>query len=188
MVTIQKNPAESRKPNVQRTLPAKADFKEIMEECPANGSGRKKAVQETIKHLLDCFEHCIDSRMFDDASDIAQTAASIAAKHGCDDLKEDAAIRYVVVNLQLGRLDELGSALSEGWLSQTDMDYITGLFYEAERKEKESATQALVPRQRTEIAKIGSVSALASEIMRMISDLSKGSESDDDLQFNLIDP
>lgn len=86
---------------------------------------------EIISCMISECEECMGAGLLEEASSLAAAALQMARRHGRDDLASDAAIRFVVLNMELGRADEVERAVASGWMSLEDAEYIAGLFEEA---------------------------------------------------------
>ena len=90
---------------------------------------------ETINVLLSECEECMGGGMLEAASGLAAAAALMARRHGREDLAEAAALRFVVLNIHMGREEEVGRAMDLGWMESEDVRYVIGLFEESAAEE-----------------------------------------------------
>ncbi len=118
---------------------------------------------ETIRRMLSECEECMGGGLLEEASGLAAAALQMAKRHGRDDLASDAAIRYVVLNIGMGRAGEVERAIADGWISPEDVGYISDLFEEFDANAQE------LPQERGK-----SIAELKAEILGLIEELRAG--------------
>ncbi len=119
---------------------------------------------ETIRRMLSECEECMVGGLLEEASGLAAAGLQMAKRHGRDDLASDAAIRFVVLNIEMGRAGEVERAIADGWISPEDAGYICGLF-----EEFDAAQARELPQER-----IKSIAELKAEILGLIEELKAG--------------
>ncbi len=122
---------------------------------------------DTVRCMLSECEECMGGGLLDEASGLAAAALQMARRHGRDDLASDAAVRFVVLNIAMGREGEVERAVSAGWISPEDVMYISGLF------EEYDAVQA----RELSSGRNKPIAELKAEILALIEELKAGSGS-----------
>ncbi len=119
---------------------------------------------DTVRRMLSECEECMGGGLLDEASGLAAAALQMARRHGRDDLASDAAVRFVVLNIAMGRAHEVERAVTAGWISPEDARYISGLF-----EEFDAAQARELPSGRDK-----PIAELKAEILGLIEELKAG--------------
>jgi hypothetical protein len=122
---------------------------------------------ETIRGMLSECEDCMGEGRLEAASALSAAAVEMALRHGLDKLAGDAAVRFVITSIGMGRSEEADRAVALGWLAAEDVEYVSELFEEAEAAPslpQATPHQARVPGRPT-------IAELKEEILGLVAEL-----------------